>query len=325
MGQIDFLYKTLNNLFLGISQLVENIPMGGQYHVDLAAEYLSERVFNDHSEDFTPASDQAIDFCRAWIELMGKQGFLDKDDYEFHNVGDSIKIKVNTQNCSYYYYCTRARNENLIVTCPRMISCRWIASRFTGNQYQLIIEDIFRNDFCYGNIYPGEIMNEILSKDGDKLNIAGERAIVLSTNAFGILIKTMYDYAPHLLQQVLYESTYTSSCLEYDKLKKYFDDNRKIIDYLLNTVNRLGNIRYEIIEFDDLNKNAVIRGYGSYMAEIFKKNKLYTSPKATCASAKGRLAAYFTKAWEDEIVCEEVKCEAFGDDYCEFILLPKHL
>jgi predicted hydrocarbon binding protein len=61
------------------------------------------------------------------------------------------------------------------------------------------------------------------------------------------------------------------------------------------------------------------------MAEIFMENKLSTTPKTSCASGRGRLAAYFTKAWDEEIVCEELKCEAFGDEYCEFVLLPKRL
>ena len=325
MNKENFLFKLLNNLFLGVSQLADTVPMGGKNYLEMAVDYLVERIFNQYRNGFHPDSNEAIDLCRAWIELLDNEGFLDKDDYQLSNEGDLVNINVKKQNCSYYEYCTIAKEENLPVVCPRMLSCRWIANNFTGRQYQLKIEEFSDSNWCQGTLYPGEMISQILSKNGNNISIAGERAIVLSTNAFGILVKTIYDYAPHLLDRVLYESTYYSSLVEYDKIEPYYNNHREILEHLLNTIGRLGNIRYEIVEFDDLNKRAVVRGYGSYMAEIFKNNELFTSPKTSCASGKGRLAAYFTKAWEEEIVCEEMKCEAFGDDYCEFILLPKHL
>jgi len=282
-------------------------------------------MFNQYKDNFNPASDKVIDLCHEWIELNEKEGFLDKDDYQFSNGGDLVYIKIKKHNCSYYEYCTTAKKENLPLICPRMLSCRWIASNCTGQPYQLKTDEFSDTDWCEGTIYPGEIRSEILVKDGDKITIAGDRAIVLSTNAFGILMKTVYNYAPHILDHVLREATYYSSSALYDNIAKYYQSDRKTIEYLLSTVGRLGNIRYEIVEFDSQNKRAVVRGYGSYMAEIFKNNNLFKSPKTSCASGRGRLAAFFTKAWGEEIACEELTCEAFGDDYCEFVLLPKHL
>jgi predicted hydrocarbon binding protein len=256
---------------------------------------------------------------------LENEGFVAKDDCQLSNGGDLVNIKIKKNNCSYYEYCTTAKKENISLICPRLLSFRWVTTKCTGQQYQLNIEELSDTDWCQGTIYPGDSISEILTKDGDNISIAGERAIVLSTNAYGILIKTIHEYAPHLLDHVLYESTYYSSLVEYDRVSKYYHNDRQIIEHLFDTISRLGNIRYEIIEFDTLNKRAVIRGYGSYMAEIFKDNELFTSPKVSCASGRGRLAAYFTKAWREEIVCEELKCEAYGDDYCEFILLPKNL
>ncbi|MDD3364108.1 MAG: hypothetical protein PHZ03_03945, partial [Syntrophomonas sp.] len=282
-----FLFDLMNNLLLGVSQLAENVPMGGQNHIEMVCNFYVERMFNDYKNNFNPDSEKAIDLCRAWIELMNNEGFLDKKDYQLSNGEDLVNISVNKPNCSYFEYCTTAKEENLPLVCPRMLSCRWIVNKFTGRQYQLMKVESSDPNWCQGTIYPGEIINEILSKDGDNISIAGERAIVLSTNAYGILVKTIYEYAPHILDRVLYESTYYSSLVEYDKIKGYYNSHREIIEHLLNMIGRLGNIRYEIIEFDDLNKRAVIRGYGSYMAEIFKDNKLSKSPKASCASGKG--------------------------------------
>lgn len=324
MDQDNFLFKLLNNAFLGVSQLADNVPMGGVNYLEMVCESYTERMFNQYKNNFNPVSDKAIDLCRAWIELLEIEGFLDKSDYQLSNGGDLVHIKVNKHNCSYNEYCTTANQENLPLMCPRMLSCRWIVTNCTGHQYQLKTDEFSDTDWCQGTIYPGEIRSEILTKDGDNICIAGERAIVLSTNGFGILMKTIYDYAPHLLEHVLFESNYYSSLVQYDNIAQYYQNDRDRMDHLLSTVARLGNIRYEIIEFDEENKRAVVRGYGSYMAEIFKNNKLFTSPKTSCASGRGRLTAYFTKTWGEEIVCEELKCEAFGDDYCEFILLPKN-
>jgi len=321
-----FLFKSLNNLFWGISHLADKVPMGGKNYVEIACDYYMERMFNEYIKDrFNPASNNVIDLCKSWLEIMDDEGFLDINDYQLYNGGDYIHIQVNPHKCTYYEYCVAVNKEDLPVVCPRMLSCKWIATNYAGRQYQLKTETFAENELCRGTIYPGELINEILTRDGDNISIAGERAIVLSTNAFGILMKTIYDYAPHLLDRVLYESTYYSSLLEYDKIKSYYSSKREIIEHLLNTILRLGNIRYEIIEYDEVNKRAVIRAYGSYMAEIFINNKLSTTPKTSCASGRGRLAAYFTKAWDEDIVCEEMRCEAFGDDCCEFVLLPKRL
>jgi len=318
--------SSLNNLLLGLSRLADDVPMGGKNYVEIAWDYYIERAFNMNIKDkFKPVSNNALDLCNAWIETMDKEGLLDKNNYQLSNRGESVDIQVDKQNCTYYEYCSTAKEEGLPLTCPRMLGFRWIVTNQGGRQYQLKIEDFVDAKPCSGTIYPGERIKQILSRHGDNLCVAGERAIVLSTHAFGILVKTIYDYAPHLLDRVLYESTYYSSLVEYEKVKSYFNNPRETVEHLLNVVQRLGNIRYEIAEFDNLNKRAVIKAYGSYMAEIFVNNELSTSPKTSCASGRGRLAAYFTKAWDEDMVCEEMKCEAFGDDYCEFILLPKYL
>ncbi|MEA4923874.1 MAG: 4-vinyl reductase [Syntrophomonadaceae bacterium] len=321
-----FLFKSLNNLFWGISQLAERVPMGGKNYVEMACDYYTERMFNEYvKHKFNPASNRVIDLCQSWIEIMDSEGFLDKNDYQLEDMGDSLYFQVNSHNCTYYEYCEAVNNEGLPVICPRMIICKWIVTNFIGPQYQMQLEPFGLTDTCRGALYPREMVSEILSRDGDKISIAGERAIVLSTNAYGILLKTIYNYAPHLLERVLYESTYYSSLLEYDKIESYYKSKREVIEHLLNTIRRLGNIRYEIVEYDELNKRAVVKAYGSYMAEIFVDNKLFTTPKTSCASGRGRLAAYFTKAWGEDIICEEMKCEAFGDEHCEFVLLPKGL
>jgi predicted hydrocarbon binding protein len=325
MQKENFLYKLLNNVFLGIGQLADSVPMGGKNYLEMVCESYDERMLNEYKNNFNPLSDKAVDVCRAWVKLLENEGFVAKDDCQLSNGGDLVNIKIKKNNCSYYEYCTTAKKENISLICPRLLSFRWVTTKCTGQQYQLNIEELSDTDWCQGTIFPGDSISEILTKDGDNISIAGERAIVLSTNAYGILIKTIHEYAPHLLDHVLYESTYYSSLVEYDRVSKYYHNDRQIIEHLFDTITRLGNIRYEIIEFDTLNKRAVIRGYGSYMAEIFKDNELFTSPKVSCASGRGRLAAYFTKAWREEIVCEELKCEAYGDDYCEFLLLPKNL
>ncbi|NLN49758.1 MAG: hypothetical protein GX154_11890 [Clostridiales bacterium] len=256
---------------------------------------------------------------------MDQERIIHKEDFTLSSEGEAVIVTIDRCKCSYLEYCQTAKENNLPAKCCRMLGHRWLVSNYTGCNYQLKMEYSEDSNYCQGSIYPGEKINQILTKDGDKITIAGERALVLSTNAFGLLMKTIYEYAPHLLEHVLFESTYYSSVVEYDNIKDYFADTFELINYLLKTSNRLGNMRYEIIEYDPLQKTALIRGRGSYMAEIFKNNHLFVSPKASCASARGRLSAYFTKAWGEDIVCEEMKCNAFGDDYCEFILLPKRI
>jgi len=317
------LYEMINNLYLSVSQLAETVPMGGNYYLEKVSEYLAEHTLNQHRNFFTPASDKTIDICQSWINMLDNIDYINRSDYLFTQEGEKLKISVNKKNCTYRDFCSKALQEKLPHTCPRMVSCKWIASRETREPYQLQLLDTTDDIWCTGIIYPSEDIEEILARDGNIINIAGDRAIVLSTNAYGILLKTIYNWMPELLGQVLYESAHYSALLDYDKVSKYYGNSRDVIEHLLNTVNLLGNIRYEIVKYDEINKEAEIRGYNSYLAEIFKNNNLFKSPKASCHSARGRLAAYFSKAWQTEIVCEELRCEALGDDYCEFILLPK--
>ncbi|MDD4549989.1 MAG: hypothetical protein PHT79_09560, partial [Syntrophomonadaceae bacterium] len=215
MDKDNFLFKLLNNVFLGIGQLADSVPMGGINYLEMVCDSFVERMFNQYKTNFNPVSDKVVDLCRAWIELMDKEGFLHQDDYQFNNGDELVEIRVNNHNCSYYEYCTTAKKEHISLVCPRMLSCRWVVSNCTGQQYQLKTEGFSETDWCHGIIYPEKMISEILTKDGDNISIAGERAIVLSTNAYGILMKTIYDNAPHLLDHVLFQSTYYSSLVEY--------------------------------------------------------------------------------------------------------------
>lgn len=322
LDKTTVLFDTINSLYMGMSQLAVSSPMGDKHYLEIVTEHLAERTLEKYREFFTPASDSAIDVCQAWINLLDKTGYLDGRDYCVTRENEKIEISVNKTNCTYRDFCSEAKQKGLPHTCPRMVSCKWIASRQSGEQYQFQLEAVNETN-CSGYIYPRQSLNEILSRDGDKITIAGERAIVLSTNAFGILLQTIYKRVPELLGQVLYESAYYSGLMDYEKVSKYYHNCRDIIEHLLNTVNLLGNIRYEIIKYDEENMEAEIRGYDSYSAEIFEKYHLFKAPKVSCYSACGRLSAYFSKAWQTEITCEEMECEVLGDNYCTFILLPK--
>lgn len=325
MSEREIFVRLLNNLFLSISKFADSVPLGGKEYVDLVSQFYGQEMFRRLSDHYNPASNKPIDLCRGLAELMDNDGIVDKNDYIFTEEGDSVNIKVNQSNCTYYEYCSTAKENNLPTTCCRMNTYKWVVSKYTERHYQLKTDFNLNTGYCEGIIYPGEAISEILTKDGDRINVAGERAIVITTKTHGTLLKAIYDYAPHLLERILFESTYYASLDQFDKLKPYFHDSRELIEHLLIATRRAGSISYEIMEYDEINKSAVIRGYGSYIAEVFRDYKLFNSPKASCAAARGRLAAYFTKAWGEEIVCEEMKCEAFGDDYCEFILIPEHI
>jgi len=325
MSNTDFLYAMLNNIYLGMSQVTSQVPMGGDYWIELSTEMMVERMFRKFRHLFTPASKRPADICRAWIDVMDAQGFVNKHHYRFQEEGDRLRVEIQRQGCIYLEYCTTAREEGLPFVCPRMVSCKWVVSHVTDQPYQVEMTINSEGNSSIGYISPAGLADNILARKGDRITIAGERAVVVSTNTYGYLLKAIYQYAPQILPQVLYQSSYSASLVEYDRVDPRYPDKRELIEWLLQHTNYLGVIRYEIVEFDEINKRARIRGYGSYMAEMFLKHNLFLTPHMTCDSARGRLAAYFSRAWNMEMECEEMECEALGNSCCEFVVLPKHL
>ncbi|MGI6487345.1 MAG: hypothetical protein GX964_05080 [Syntrophomonadaceae bacterium] len=322
MQTIDFLHKVLNHLYLGMSQVAERVPMGGAYWMEMSIAMMSQRIFNEYKQYFAPASGQAEDICLAWIDLLGQFGSVDNEAFGFKTINETVNISVESKECNYQDYCTTARGEGLPFVCPVLTGFKWITSYVTNRDYQLDMTAFPPNGTCAGAIFPAQRLKNILVKDGDHISIAGERAIVISTDAFGYLLKAIYEYAPHVLRQVLYESSYNSSLAEYDRIDPHYPNKRDLIEWLLRYPALLGVIRYEIVEFDEESKRACIHGYSSYLVDMYQQHELCLSPRISCHSARGRLAAYFTRAWGEDMTCEETRCQSMGSEFCEFIVLP---
>lgn len=325
MNRPEFTDKVINYLFLGISEVANQVPMGGKHWVESSTEKLVERLFKEYRHDFQPASQRPVDLCRAWINLMHKNGFVTELHYHLEEEGEAVRVEIDCQECNYTEYCTKARQEGLLFVCHRMVAFKWITSHITGQNYQLTMEDKPGSDWPIGLISPAQPIDNILAREGDRITIAGERAVVLSTNTYGYLLRAIHQYAPQAFKQLLYEASYNSSLVEYDQVDPHYPDKRELIEWLLYYVQHLGVIRYEIVEYDEQKKRARVRGYGSYMVEMFRDHNLSLTAQVACHSARGRLAAYFSRAWNEEMVCEEMECEAMGHGFCEFVILPRNL
>lgn len=89
----------------------------------------------------------------------------------------------------------------------------------------------------------------------------------------------------------------------------------KITKKVLEMVQGEGWGRAEIIKEGKLEKGETIVGriYNSFEAKFYGKSK-----KPICAFLMGSLAGGASVIWQEEVVVEEKKCLAMGNEYCEF-------
>ncbi|MCR4399374.1 MAG: hypothetical protein QHH05_00960 [Syntrophomonadaceae bacterium] len=154
MDNRAFLYTLVNKLFLAISEQLERVP-GGECLLEQVIESLSRRVFEQFESDYYPMGTTPVDYATSWIRLLGRQGFLNENHYEFRTEGEDIHVAIFNGSCAYREYCAQAHKEGLLFLCPRMTSIKWIIARSMGSPYHAVTEKIDCEGMCLGVIRPG--------------------------------------------------------------------------------------------------------------------------------------------------------------------------
>jgi len=152
LENVGFLYTLVNKLFLAISEVVQELPEGREL-LEQIIENLSRRVYDQFERDYYSRGSQPVDYARAWVRLLGKQGFLDEKHYRFEEADGEIKVSINNGTCAYREYCRQAKRERSLFLCPRMTSIKWIIATKTGKPYRVVTDEIDNEGICRGTVY----------------------------------------------------------------------------------------------------------------------------------------------------------------------------
>ena len=163
-------------------------------------------------------------------------------------------------------------------------------------------------------IFPAQRLKNIMVKDGDHISIAG-KGYQISTDAFGYRLKPFMS---------------TPSCSETGTLNPVIIQawpnttdrphypNKRPIEWLLHILPTRSHP--EIVEFDErVNAPA---STGSYTRDMYQQHELCLSPEFPVIVPGDDWAAYFTRAWGEDMTCEETRCQSWAANLRIHILLP---
>jgi predicted hydrocarbon binding protein len=164
---------------------------------------------------------------------------------------------------------------------------------------------------------------EIVTREEHILKVAGRRAILLPQETYSSLFMSIKEHAPHAIKHVLYDAGYRSALSLAGRTKTFYPDPEECLQLLLEVIKNDGLGNVELVSFNLTRGRARIRCYDSFQVSVENEyGSLYRSPQVTCDLFRGIFAAYFSVLLEQEIICEEMRCQAVEGDYCEFLIMP---
>jgi predicted hydrocarbon binding protein len=92
---------------------------------------------------------------------------------------------------------------------------------------------------------------------------------------------------------------------------------RSNLQDVLKLYQALGWFKLEGVDWNDTDRSVTVRTRGNFECEGAKSSSPYSH------FVRGHLAGGLTAIMGKEMACEETKCIAVGDEYCEFVLRPR--
>jgi predicted hydrocarbon binding protein len=316
--------KILNYLYLTLSKTVAAIPFSGKYWLEEVTRGVGERVLREYGEKLELSGRRPLDICQAYLNVLDREGFLRASAYQLEEEGENVLVTLSRSRCVYQDFCRGAEKESLFFYCPRLGALQAALQQTLHVDYSTAVELDAEADTCHGRIYPAKrLKTEIVTRDGDLLKIAGERAILLPKETYASILVAIREYAPHIIKTVLYDAGYYSALTVARQAKTYYNTPLEALEALFEEVKNCGLARVELVSLEPEAGRAVIRCYNSFQVATVKKyGELYRTPRVVCDLLRGMFSAYLTVILERPVLCEEMRCESLDGEYCEFYALP---
>jgi len=325
MKDSEIIYrKVINYMYQSMCKTVDKLPFSGHYWLEQFIIGVAQYVLDEYGDNLQSTSKRPVDVCRAYLNLLTGEGFLNTGDYRLKESGDEILVYVDSKNCVYKQYCSQAREENLPFSCVRLAAFQAVLRKVLDKNYSSSIKIDWENGICYGKLFlDTKPKEEIVTRQGHKLKIAGRRAILLPQETFASLLMSVREHAPHALKHVLYDVGYRSGSYLARKARVLYSETEECLQLLLEEIKNEGLGKVELVSYDLSGGKAKIRCYDSFQVAAVKEyGYLYRTPQVICDLLRGIFAAYLTVLMDKEIICEEMSCQSVEGNYCEFLALP---
>jgi len=145
--------------------------------------------------------------------------------------------------------------------------------------------------------------------------------ILMSKKTFGMIHKELVSVLGRKGESLLYHAGYEAGRQGVATMKKWWDFRNKeeIIEAYKKQFPRFGWLCLDSIEEDMDKKEVKIITHNNFESRQYQKN----SDDPVCYFIRGYLCGFVEVAFELEALrCDEVSCEAKGNDHCEFLMKP---
>ncbi len=319
----EFSRELINFMQLSMCKTMKQLPFSSSHWLEQFMISTAQYVLEEHLDEIKFESKNPVQACLAFLNFMDREGFLKAGDYRLEDSGDSLLVQVDRNNCVYRDYCLRAPIEGLPHYCARLSSFQAVPRHVRGMDYSTSMKTD-EHGVCRGRLFPATRPNgEIVTREGHILKVAGRRAILLPQETYASLFMSIKEHAPHAIKHVLYDAGYRSALYLAHRTKTAYPDPEECLHLLLEVIKNDGLGNLELVSLDLTRGRAGIRCYDSFQVSVENEyGSLYRSPQVTCDLLRGILAAYFSVLLEQDIICEEMRCQAVEGDYCEFLTMP---
>lgn len=149
---------------------------------------------------------------------------------------------------------------------------------------------------------------------------AEERVVFFPVRGYQMMLNEIHRASPDLLRHIVYRSGFVLGQSIAEQVRELYPDPHDRLFVLLEDLSRGGYGAFELLELDLDGGGAQIRGRDLFEASIAGGLDWARTPRCVDVYCSGRLAGYLTAIFGRTTACEEVLCQARGDDRCLFAL-----
>lgn len=154
------------------------------------------------------------------------------------------------------------------------------------------------------------------------LQFRGGRAVVMTEEAYVLLLQILYEHAPHILKYAFYDMGYRAGLDIMAGLDDHGGDAEMAFRAFVRQFTHAGYGHIEVVHFDLDAPEVRLRGHNLFEAGLAPKTGIYRTPRSVDHFSRGMFAGFVSELLKREVVCEETACQFRGDPACEFVVLP---